>query len=206
LPIISVLIYPFETDNIPKPPLEEKSGQEKLLELNYRLVILGELDAASYLQQHALPMYPLLSTMHGVTVPMLIEAIDELKKHYSGQKLSRRLLWFRTLLGRTKRLLPEDKRIVEKEINMFDELLDDDPYLKKRDERVAERVATQAAVQALQKVTVDIVRRRFPTLVTLAEQRVAQISSADVLEELVGMLSTVPDENTARFLLNPTAA
>jgi hypothetical protein len=136
--------------------------------------------------------------MHGVTVPMLIEAIDELKKHYSGQKLSRRLLWFRTLLGRTKRLLPEDKRIVEKEINMFEELLDDDPYLRERDER--------AAAQALQKVAVDIVRRRFPTLITLAEQRVTQISSSDVLQELVGMLSTAPDENTARFLLKPTAA
>jgi len=172
------------------------------VELNYRLVVLGELEASSFLQKHALPMYPLLPTMHGVTVPMLIEAIDELKKHYTGQKLSRRLLWFRTLLGRTKRLLPEDKRIVEKEINMFDELLDDDPYLKKRDERVA----TQAAVQALQKVTVNIVRRRFPSLVTLAEERVAHIGSPDVLEELVGMLSTAPDENTARFLLSPTAA
>ncbi|HEY5005066.1 MAG TPA: hypothetical protein VII61_18035 [Ktedonobacteraceae bacterium] len=170
--------------------------------MNYRLVVLGELEASSFLQKHALPMYPLLPTMHGVTVPMLIEAIDELKKHYTGQKLSRRLLWFRTLLGRTKRLLPEDKRIVEKEINMFDELLDDDPYLKKRDERVA----TQAAVQALQKVTVNIVRRRFPSLVTLAEERVAHIGSPDVLEELVGMLSTAPDENTARFLLSPTAA
>jgi hypothetical protein len=202
LPVISILIYPFETDNIPKPPLEEKSGHEKLLVFDYRLVVLGELEAASYLQKHALPMYPLLPTMHGVTAPMLIEAIDELKKHYSGQKLSRRLLWFRTLLGRTKRLPPEDKQIVEKEINMFEELLDDDPYLKERDERAA----TRATIQALQKVTVDVVRRRFPALVTLAEQKVAQISSADVLEELVGMLSTVPDEKAARFLLASTAA
>jgi len=81
---------------------------------------------------------------------------------------------------------------------MFEELLDDDPYLRERDER--------AATQALQKVTVDIVRRRFPTLVTLAKQRVTQITSSDVLEELVGMLSTALDENTARFLLSPTAA
>jgi hypothetical protein len=147
-------------------------------------------------------LYPLLPTMHGVTIPMLIEAIDELKKHYTGQKLSRRLLWFRTLLGRTKRLLPEDKRIVEKEINMFEELLDDDPYLRERDERAEAR----GAVQALQKTTVNIVKRRFPELVKLAEQRVAQITSSDVLEELVGMLSTAPDENTARFLLSPTAA
>ena len=202
LPVISMLIYPFETDNIPEPPLEERSGQEKLLVLNYRLIVLGKLEAGSYLQKHALPMYPLLSTMHGVTAPMLIEALDELKKHYSGQKLSRRLLWFRTLLGRTKMLLPRDKQIVEKEINMFEELLDDDPYLKERDERVAEHAATQA----LQKVTVDVVRRRFPALVSLAEKRVALISSPDVLEELVGMLSTAPDENTARFLLSPTAA
>jgi hypothetical protein len=71
-------------------------------------------------------------------------------------------------------------------------------YLRERDERVA--------TQALQKVTVDIVRRRFPTLITLAEQRVAPISSTDVLQELVGMLSTAHDENTARFLLSSTAA
>lgn len=198
LPVISILVYPFATENIPRSPLEEMSGQEKLLELNYRVIVLGEMEAAFYLQRHALPMYPLLPTMRDVTVPMLIEAIDELKNHYQGQKLSRRLLWFRTLLGRTKRLPQEDKLIVEKEINMFDELLDDDPYLKERDERVA--------AQALQRVVVDVVRRRFTTLVTLAEQRVALVSSPDVLEELIGMLSTAPDENTARFVLRPTAA
>lgn len=93
---------------------------------------------------------------------------------------------------------------------MFEELLDDDPYLKERDERVAARVTArvtaQTTLRTLQKVTVDIVRRRFPALVTLAEQKVAQMSSADVLEELVGMLSTAPDEKTARFLLASTAA
>jgi hypothetical protein len=206
LPVISILIYPFATDAIPRSPLEEKSGQEKLLELNYRVVVLGELEAAFYLQQHALPLYPLLPTMHGVTAPMLIEAIDELKEHYEGQKLSRRLLWLRTLLGRTKRLLPKEKQIVEEEINMFDELLDDDPYLKERDRRVAKRIEAQAALQALQKAIVNVVKRRFPTLVTLAEQRVAQASSPDVLEELIVMISTAPDENTARFILSSTVA
>ena len=81
---------------------------------------------------------------------------------------------------------------------MFDELLDNDPYLKERDQKVA--------AQTLQRAIVDIVRRRFPELVTLAEQRVALISSPDVLQELVGMLSTAPNENTARFILSPTAA
>lgn len=206
LPIISILIYPFATDNIPESPLVEVSGQEKLLELNYHIIVLGKLEAASYLRRRALPMYPLLPTMQGVTAPMLIEAIDALKQQYSGQKLARRLLWLRTLLSRTTRIVPEDKLIVEKEIDMFDELLDDDPYLKERDQRVAERARVQAAIQALRKVTIDVVRRRFPALVTLAEQKAAQVNSADVLEELIGMLSTAPDENTARFILTPTAA
>jgi len=198
LPVISILIYPFATDNIPRSPLEEKSGQEKLLELNYRVVVLGELEAAFYLQQHALPLYPLLPTMHGVTAPMLIEAIDQLKQHYQGQKLSRRLLWLRTLLGRTKRLTQETKQLVEKEINMFDELLDNDPYLKERDQKVA--------AQALQRAIVDVIKSRFPELVVLAEQRVSRISSPDILQELIRLISTAPDENTARFILSSTVA
>lgn len=206
MPVISLIIYPFATDNIPKPPLEEKSGQEQLLTFNYRVIALGEFEAAFYLQKHALPMYPLLPTMHGITVPMLVQALTELKKNYKGEKLSRRLLWFRTLLGRATTLPEEDKLIVEKEIDMFDELLDDDPYLKERDKRVAEKAATQAETQALQRTTVDVVRRRFPSLAALAEKRVDKISSVDVLQELIGMIATAPDENVARFILDPTAA
>jgi hypothetical protein len=209
LPVISMIIYPFATKNIPESPLEERSGEEKLLTFNFKPVILGNLEAALYVRKHALPVYPLLPTMHGATVSLLMQAIDEMKERYKGQMLSRRLLWFRTLLGRVTTISSEDKLIVEEEINMFEELLEDDPYLKERDARVAAKAAAQAAtqaLQALQRTAVDVVRHRFPTLVGLAEQRVNAINNPEVLHELLVMLSTAPDEKTARFVLDPTAA
>ncbi len=51
--------------------------------------------------------------------------------------LGRRLLWLRTLLERVKTLPQEDKGRVKERLNMFDSLLEDDPYIQERENRVA---------------------------------------------------------------------
>ncbi|HEV2655682.1 MAG TPA: hypothetical protein VGT82_12025, partial [Ktedonobacteraceae bacterium] len=43
-PVITVILYPFET-TIPKPPFEEKSDDEVLLSLHYRVLALWKLEA-----------------------------------------------------------------------------------------------------------------------------------------------------------------
>ncbi len=107
-------------------------------------------------QEQALSMYPLLPTMQDATVPLLQQAIQEMTEHYTGEKLSRRLLWFKTLLGRVKTIPLEDREKVTEEIQMLDEFLEDDPYvqtlvergIQKRFQNFTEQFNAQAAEQA----------------------------------------------------------
>ncbi len=80
---------------------------------------------------------------------------------------------------------------------MFDTLLEDDPYFKILEERVV--------IQELKRVVVEIVKRRFPLLVNLAEQRVAHMREREILYEFIGLSATAPDEAKARWLFTPRA-
>ncbi len=139
-------------------------------------------------------MYPLLPTMKGANASMLLEAIDELKQHYDETNLGRRLLWLRTLLERVKTLPQADKGRVKERLNMFDSLLEDDPYIQERENRVA--------TQELQKAVIEVVQGRFPALGELAQQTVRQESRPDALHLLIKQISAAPDEAFARWLLS----
>jgi hypothetical protein len=146
-------------------------------------------------------MYPLLPTMHGANADLLRQAIEGMKKHYNGEQLAHRLLWFRTMLNRVKTVPLEDKLIIAKEIYMFDELLEDDPYIKERERRAAEQATQETAIRQLQKTAVSFVKIRFPNLTDLAERRVALFNDPDALSSFVDALYSAQNEDTARRLL-----
>src|SRR6266849_7266190 len=85
---------------------------------------------------------------------------------------------------------------------MFDELLEDDPYMQE----LVNRAEKRAAVQALQRAVVSVIEVRFPALGELAQQQVTQINSLDNLHFLIQKLSIAPNESIAIWLLSPTAA
>jgi hypothetical protein len=140
LPVISMIIYPFKT-TIVESPYIERSCLGTWIAFQYKPLALWTLDAQTYIAEHAISMYPLLPTMQGANVPLLLQSIREMKENYSGEDFAHRLLWFRTLLDRVESISDQDKSTIGKEIHMFDELLDDDPYLLERDARVARRAA-----------------------------------------------------------------
>ena len=81
---------------------------------------------------------------------------------------------------------------------MFEDLLDDDPYIQEREER--------AVVEELQTNVVDFVKRGFPDLTDLAQQRVTQIREREKLREFLWVISNTTDRTSALWLLNPPAA
>jgi len=85
---------------------------------------------------------------------------------------------------------------------MFDELLEDDPYMQE----LVNRAEKRAAVQALQRAVVSVIEVRFPALAELAQQQVIQINNLDNLQFLIQKLSIAPNESIAIWLLSPTAA
>jgi len=56
---------------------------------------------------------------------------------------------------------------------MFDELLDEDPYLLDRDVHVAQK----AKLEQLQNIVVDVVQNKFPDLAEFTQSKVAQITN-----------------------------
>jgi hypothetical protein len=209
LPVISVILYLFET-SIPTSPYREMSGQKEQLTFHYRVIALWKLEARVYVEKRAIAMYTFLPGMKGANVALLKEAIDGMKQRYTQKQLARHLTRFRTILHRSTMLTETDKQIVEDYMQSYDSLLDSDPYFQKRiAEKAAEQAAKQATegeVRALQRVALEAVEEQFPALLDQARERVVQVKQPDLLRLLVKQIYKAPDEKTARWLLETLAA
>lgn len=198
-PVLSVVLYPFET-SLPKPPFREMSGEEALLTFHYRVVALWKMEAEAFVRNHIVCMYTFLPAMKGVTAPMLIEAIEGMEHRYKGQVLGSHLVRFRTILRRSKTVAAQASQIVERKLHAFDSLLDQDPYLQ--EQRALERtLGRNEGVQAFQDAVVEIVQRRFPTLVELTRRRVGHVQQIEVLKQLVVDISTARNQTEVRGIL-----
>jgi hypothetical protein len=83
----------------------------------------------------------------------------------------------------------------------YDSLVDEDPEVQ---ERVA-RGEAEGEIRGAQKMVTNLVEVRFPALSELAQERVSLIRNTDALSQLIKQVGTVPDEATARWLLNTLA-
>jgi hypothetical protein len=117
-----------------------------------------------------------------------------MKQRYTRPQLVRHLTRFRIILLRTKTLAEQEKRSVEEYMHQYDSLLDEDPEIQERE--------TRSEIRGAQKIVVDFVEARFPALTELAQQRVTLIENTEILSQLAKQIATVPDEDTARWLLD----
>ena len=205
-PVISMVIYPFET-SIPESPFREKSGEEVLLAFHYRVLPLWRMDAQQFVREHVVCMYTLVPAMKGANAPLLLQAIEEMKHRYKESELGHHLVRFRTILRRSKTLSLQDKLEVEDYLDYYDSLLDQDPYIQQQkalERALGTTLGRTEGIQAFQDAIVEIVKNRFPTLVELAQQRVVQIKQLEDLKQLNVQLSIVADQVAARRLLMST--
>jgi predicted transposase YdaD len=133
LPVISIIVYPFET-TMAESPLDVKSGNRDLITFHFRTMPLWKLNARDYLDAHAVSMYGLLPTMQGADLISLTEAIEEMRIHYKGDdtRLRRELLCFRTLLNRARTVPVKDKQQIKERLIMFNDLFEDDPFIQEK--------------------------------------------------------------------------
>jgi hypothetical protein len=59
LPVISVILYPFET-SIPEPPFREMGGDGEMLTFRYQVLALWKFDTRTFVQEQAVCLYTLL--------------------------------------------------------------------------------------------------------------------------------------------------
>src|SRR5579885_1991472 len=226
LPVITVVVYLFET-SIPTPPYREESVDEELLTMKYRVIALWTLDAQEYVKKRIIGMYTFLPGMKGANVSLLKQAIEEMRERYQQPGvLARHLARFRIILRRSTMLSQEDKQHVEDFMQVYDSLMDQDPYFQqrlasqvarkaeeladrkaeklaaKKAEELAAKQADEKAMQVLQQVALDAIEDRYPSLLMFARENIAQVRKADVLRLLVKQIYKAPDEATTRWLLD----
>ena len=87
----------------------------------------------------------------------------------------------------------------------YDWFLDDNPDVQERVEKGVEKgvekVMEKGQLQGLQRSVLKILKKRFPSLVDAAQQRVVAITDQDELDQLIDQLLVVTDEVEARTLL-----
>jgi hypothetical protein len=197
LPVISVVLYLFET-SIPTSPYKEESGDEELLTMHYRIIALWTLDAQEYVKKRIIGMYTFLPGMKGANASLLIQARGEMRERYTQSQLTRHLARFRTILRRSRMLSEEDKQRVEDYMQVYDSLIDQDPYFQRKLQQKAEEVE----IRTSQQMVLDAVEDRYPSLLGLAREKIVLIRRPDALRLLVKQIYKAPDETTARWLLD----
>lgn len=145
---------------------------------------------------------------------MMIQAIEELILVYNGRELSNRLKWFRTFLNRVTTLPAAEKHIVKEKLEMFEELLDQDPDIRKRVELAEQRAEKRGEkigekrgekrgrIQQMHETLITFVNSRFPSLTELVQQKVTKVEDPEVLNNLSIKIFNASNEETVRSLLS----
>ena len=129
---------------------------------------------------------------------MLLQAIKDMEQRFARPQFIRHLRRFRRILRRSNTISAQDKQTVEELMDIhYDSLVDEDP-------EVQERVA-KGEIRGAQKIVAGLIEARFPALAELAQERVTLIRDTDTLSRLAKQVATIPDEATARWLLNTFA-
>jgi hypothetical protein len=198
LPILSLIVYPFQT-TVVESPLEEKSGDELLLTFTFRTLCLWRLSAEWYVRERILCMYSLLPTMRCVGARLLMQAIDEMAEYYKSntQRLSGELFRFGLLLRRAERIPSEEKHRVLERLSMWDNLFEQDPKVRQM-RAESELIGEARGIAAMQSTALEMLKRRFPTLVAATKADIESIKSFKALGHLIMEISLARNEAAAR--------
>ncbi len=114
--------------------MRTSAGQKAVLTFQLKVIALWEVEARQFVEANA---------------DLILQAIKELRETYEEVELSRQLLWLRTLLHRAQIVSPKDQLRVEENLNMFERLFEEDPYIQKMQAKGEARGKLQEYAQQL---------------------------------------------------------
>jgi len=203
LPVISMILYPFET-TVPVPPYIEKSGGRTMMLVDYQVLTVWKWDAREFVRDHVVCLYTLLPAMKGVSVALLLEALREMEQHYSEKELQRHLPRFYSILQRSNMLTEQQKGQVMEILETaygHDWLIETLPEVIDLAEKRHAEGKIEGQVEEAQKMLVKVVEARFPALVAQAQERAECAGDASELDNLIVEIIKAPDEAAAQRLL-----
>ncbi len=114
-------------------------------------------------------------------------------------ELAQQFTWMYIFLERTDTIAVEEKQKIWEELKMLDRLWDESP----RVQQTLARGVAQGQLETSRSFVVTVVKVRFPTLTSLAEQKVSAMERPEALRKLLEQLSAASNEDEARSLLLP---
>ena len=167
LPIISVILYPFET-TVSESPYEIMSENGTGVTFKYLVLCLWQMEAQPIVDEHAIYLYTLLPAMKGVNATMLKQALKEMQRYYTQHQFGHHLIRFHRIMERSSTLTRQDKREIEEELHMYykyDYFLDDNPDVIKR----VNKGRKEGIAEGVQSSIMQLISKHFPALEQLAQ-------------------------------------
>lgn len=207
LPVLSVVVYPFEVE-MAQSPLHTKRGKRDNITFHFDTVPLWKMQAHEYVYEHVTAMYALLPTMQGADEDLLMHAIEELGQVYrdNAAKLAYQLVWMGILLGRSSTVPLEVKGTVQRRINMFEQLWEEDPRIRDIISRSEARGEIKGRVEGRVEMVSSLIKKRFPGIAEEAQQKVQRIQKPEKLDALAEWTMSAPDEKAFLWALDTLLA
>jgi len=139
--------------------------------------------------------------MKHATVPLLKQALREMRQHYPDDKeFGHHLVRFHRIMQRSTTMDEQDKQVMEEVLKMeyaYDQLIDDNPDVQKR----VERGRAEALLEGMRKIVLISIEGRFPSLVIQVQQRIEQVQNPDAQKKLLLQLASAATEDEVRKIL-----
>ena len=179
LPVITIVVYPFETTVAQSPFRMWSQGQETVT-FHFQTLLLFELDAEACLNSHWFCLYLLLPTMQGFNAALLDQAMEEMMEFYKDDQgaLGEQFLSMLVLLQRSGTIPKEEKPLMEKRLRMFDQIWEESPIIQE----IRAGSEQKGRMQTLQRTLINCVESKYPKLADLAQLRAARTRRSEELE------------------------
>ncbi|HVU70118.1 MAG TPA: hypothetical protein VHD63_23505 [Ktedonobacteraceae bacterium] len=202
VPVITLVLYPFETPG-GEPLLQETFGDEEILHFSYRELSLRTLNASTFIQARPIPLYGLLPAMGGITLEVLMTAIDDMIQYFEGdhERLVDELLCFKALLNRARPLAEAEMEQVLRRIRMYDPLLEEDPWVQEYGQRREAQGEAKGKTEGIRHSIEKILQLRFPELQEPVMERIRQVQDLSVLEQMLVTLIITQDDTLLKNYL-----
>ncbi len=184
LPILAAVLYPFEQENVPQPPLRwlAPDGQTTLL-FFYLSIPLKSLSREELLGLHEPELWPLVLLTEGPVDRIIIK---EMFADLLEQKLYRTLPICHTIAAWLLR--GEDREWLHQEYEKMVDLFQDSPALKWMEEdvtkRVTERITEQVTAQVTEQVTAQVTEQVTAQVTEQVTAQVTEQVTAQVTEQV----------------------
>ena len=152
LPVISIVIYPFEGEQATSPLCIMSNGEE-ILTFKFRTLSLFTWEAEQFVREHRACMYPLLPAMNGVHAELISQVMQELTELYRQDQVSlaQQFSWMSILLERTGTVTDLEKSRIEERLTMFDQLWNESPRVQQMKKQFREEAKKEAKKESEQK-------------------------------------------------------